>query len=488
MRLGVALLDGIQEDAKEQRRSEDADGISDRRVVHGSAVGSLGVEELAEALIAQHEVGDGHGAHEGSGNGGDPVVLLLIEEVHGSGPQNDHGERLVGPAEVTPNNGVVDLAEGIADAEKGADAEHGDAEEQTVLPALLVHLEPVGQNQTGGAERGVAGGDGAGDDAEHGKGNADAAHGLGADVIHSGGAAAAESKQLFTGVESASGSRPDQGDDAFGDHRAVEDEVALLLALHAACHQGALRSMEAGDRAAGDGDEHEAPNRRALRMEVCEVAPNFGDGVALGEDAERNTERHNDQADAKHGVDLADDLIDGEEGRNEVIDQNQDQPEHLAGEDAFAAALGAEQLDEAGGADRKHGADHHEQHHAEYAHDVLHRAAEVDAGDLGDGSAFVALTHHTGEIVVDRTGKDGAEGDPQEHHGTPQSTLQSTKDGAQTCNVQQLDEEQLPLGHHNVVNAIVDAHSRSFAVVRSERVVHDLTIDKVAYDQKRQTQ
>ena len=85
-------------------------------------------------------------------------------------------------------------------------------------------------------------------------------------------------------------------------------------------------------------------------------------------------------------------------------------------------------------------------------------------------------------------GKDGAEGDPQEHHGTPQSTLQCTKDGAQTCNVQQLDEEQLPLGHHNVVNAIVDAHSRSFTVVRSERVVHDLTIDKVAYDQKRQTQ
>ena len=82
-------------------------------------------------------------------------------------------------------------------------------------------------------------------------------------------------------------------------------------------------------------------------------------------------------------------------------------------------------------------------------------------------------------------GKDGAEGDPQEHHGTPQSTLQCTKEAR---NVQQLDEEQLPLGHHNVVNAIVDAHSRSFAVVRSERVVHDLTIDKVAYDQKCQTQ
>ena len=85
-------------------------------------------------------------------------------------------------------------------------------------------------------------------------------------------------------------------------------------------------------------------------------------------------------------------------------------------------------------------------------------------------------------------GKDGAEGDPQEHHGTPQSTLQSTKDGAQTCNVQQLDEEQLPLGHHNVVNAVVDAHSRSFTVVRAKGVVNDLAIDKVADDQERQTE
>ena len=89
---------------------------------------------------------------------------------------------------------------------------------------------------------------------------------------------------------------------------------------------------------------------------------------------------------------------------------------------------------------------------------------------------------------MDATCKDGAEGDPQEDHRPPQSTLHCAEDGAEARNVQQLDEEQLPLGHHNVVNAIVDAHSRSFAVVRSERVVHDLTIDKVADDKERQTQ
>ena len=45
--------------------------------------------------------------------------------------------------------------------------------------------------------------------------------------------------------------------------------------------------------------------------------------------------------------------------------------------------------------------------------------------------------------------------------------------------VQQLNEEQLPLGHHNVVHTVIDAHSRRFTVVRAEGVVHDLTIDKV---------
>ena len=85
-------------------------------------------------------------------------------------------------------------------------------------------------------------------------------------------------------------------------------------------------------------------------------------------------------------------------------------------------------------------------------------------------------------------GKDSTEGDPQEHHRTPQSALQGTEDGSQAGNVQQLNEEQLPLRHHNVVNAVVDADSRSFTVVRSERVVNDLAINKLADDQDRETE
>ena len=40
---------------------------------------------------------------------------------------------------------VVDLAQGVADAQDGTRAQHGDAQLQAVGVALLVDLEPVGQ-------------------------------------------------------------------------------------------------------------------------------------------------------------------------------------------------------------------------------------------------------------------------------------------------------------------------------------------------------
>ena len=305
-------------------------------------------------------------------------------------------------------------------------------------------MEPVGQDQTGRTESGIAGGDGAGDHAQHGQSDADAAHGLGADVINSGRTAAAQAQQLFAGVQSTAGSSPDQSDDALRHHGTVEHEVALLLTLHAAGHQGALGGMETGDSAAGHGDEHEAPDGGALGMHVGEVVPDLGDHIALGEDADGHAHSHDDQADAEDGIDLADDLIDGQEGGDEVVDQDQHQPEQLAGEDAGAVAVGEQQLDQTCRAHGEHGAHHDQQDHAEHAHHVLHGAAQIDAGNLRDGSALVALAEHAGEVIVDSACENGAEGDPQEHHGAPQSTAQCTEDGAQACDVQQLDHKQLP--------------------------------------------
>ena len=81
---------------------------------------------------------------------------------------------------------------------------------------------------------------------------------------------------------------------------------------------------------------------------------------------------------------------------------------------------------------------------------------------------------------MNAAGKDGTEGDPKEHDGSPQSALHGTEDRSQTSDVQQLYQEQLPLRHHDVVNAVVDTHSRRFAVIRAEGVVDDFTVSKVA--------
>ena len=490
----MALFDGVQEDAEEHDRNGDADGIRDGGVVHDLAGGVRVVQEAAEALVAEQEVRRGDGAHERRGDGGDPVVLLLIEEVHGGGPQNDHGQRLVRPAEVTPDDGVVDLAEGIADAEDGANAQHGDAELQAVRPLLLVNLEPVGQRQTGAAECRIAGGDGAGDDAQHSQRHTDLTHRLDTDIVDSGGLAVGEDRGK-AGVQAArdliqcaTGSGPHQGDNALGNHGAVEHEVTLLLALHAAGHQGALRRVEAGDSAAGDGDEHKAPDRGAARMHGTEVIPDLGDGVLrLDKDTNGHANGHDDQADTEQGVNLADDLVDGDKGGDEIIRQHNNQPEQRCRDDTGRTGVLEQRYDQARRADSKHGADHDQQHHAEHTHHVLHEAAEVDAGDLGDGSAVVALAHHAGEIIVHTAGENRTEGNPQEHDRSPQSTLHCAEDRAESGDVQKLNHKQLPLRQDDIVHAVVDLDGGRFTVIRAEGVFHDLAVNEIAADQQCQT-
>ena len=134
--------------------------------------------------------------------------------------------------------------------------------------------------------------------------------------------------------------------------------------------------MEAGDRAAGNRDEHKAPDGRARRVHAAEVIPDLRDGIGrVGEDAKDDTDGHDDQADAEHGVDLADDRIDGDKGRNEVVGQNDDQPEQQRSHHAGYAALAAQLNDQTGRADGEHSAHHDQQHNREHAHHVLHHRA-----------------------------------------------------------------------------------------------------------------
>ena len=119
-----ALLGRVDKDGQHGHGKEDAYGVRHSGIVNGGTLSGLAVQQAAQALRCQHEVGAGHGAHEGSGNSGDPEVLLFFKEVHGGGPQHDHGQRLVGPAEVAPDHGVVDEAHCVADAKESTNAQN----------------------------------------------------------------------------------------------------------------------------------------------------------------------------------------------------------------------------------------------------------------------------------------------------------------------------------------------------------------------------
>ena len=261
--------------------------------------------------------------------------------------------------------------------------------------------------------------------------------------------------------------------------------MALALGLHAAGHQRGLGGVEAGDGAAGHGDEHEAPDGGAGGVHVIEVVPQLRHLIALGEDSDGYAEGHDNQADAEDRIHLADDLVHGHKGGDEVVNQNQHQPEHLVGQDA--AGVLAQELEQARRAHGEHGAHHDQQHHAEHTHDVFHAAAQVNARDLGDGRAVIPLGQHAREVVVNAAGENGAEGNPQKHAGPPQRTGQRAENGTQARDVQQLDQKQLPLGHDDVVDSVVDADGGSLPVVRPKGVVDHFAVDKVAANQQGQT-
>ena len=88
---------------------------------------------------------------------------------------------------------------------------------------------------------------------------------------------------------------------------------------------------------------------------------------------------------------------------------------------------------------------------------------------------------------MDAAGKDGTEGDPQENTGTPQSAAHSTPDGAETGNVQKLNQENTPSRHDHIVNAVLHGYRGRLPVIRAEGLGYKSAIDKVSGNEKRQT-
>ena len=245
--------------------------------------------------------------------------------------------------------------------------------------------------------------------------------------------------------------------------------------------------METGDRTAGDRDEHKAPDRCARRMHAAEIVPDFRDLVAVHRKTDGYADSHDDQADTENRINLSDNLIDGNECRNEVINQNDCKPHGSLRERSGHAFLRQKLDKKSGRADSKDGTDHDQKDNGEDTHNSLHRRSKIRTGDLRDRCTSVSLGKHTGKVVMDSAGKNCTECDPQEYDRSPQCALHRSEDRAEACDIQQLDQEQFPLRHDDVVNTVVDRDRRSLTVIRSEGAVYKLAIGKVSADKNSQT-
>ena len=123
-------------------------------------------------------------------------------------------------------------------------------------------------------------------------------------------------------------SGPDQGYDAFRDHCSVEDRTSMTFTAHAACHQRALSCMKTGNGSTGNCDEHHREDgaRLRLRMGILQSVPQFGQRRVVYIEHHQDTHRHEDKGHGEKRVNLADNLVDRQQGSQDVIDEDDDNP------------------------------------------------------------------------------------------------------------------------------------------------------------------
>ena len=200
--------------------------------------------------------------------------------------------------------------------------------------------------------------------------------------------------------------------------------------------------------------------------------------AAVIQRSSRDAQRHDDQADAENRVQLADDLVDGEQRRQEIVDQNHNRPElHVQG-------LRRQQGDQPRRAYHKHNAHHHQQNHRENPHDHCHDRTQVFAYDLRDGRAVVALGEHAGEIVVDAPCENSAEHNPDVDHRPPQRAAERSENRAKPRDVQKLNQKRPAGGHGHEVHVVLHGVGRGLPAVRVEHPLHKAAIKKITGNQQ----
>ena len=418
--------------------------------------------------------GNGYCSHEQGRERGNPVAFALPSQKGGRRPQNQHGQGLVAPAEIAP-----DQVEILGADKKGRD-EQRYCQKQSVCGPGLGQAEGFRQDQAAGSKGRVPRCDGQDDNPQDGQKSAHRTKQGPADLVHHQGGRTAlnDLKQGVRAMEQGHPGRgPDQGDDPLGDHGAVEHQPPAGFVADAAGHERGLRGMKAADGPAGQGDEQQRPDGQALRVRVHGYVQ-VGQHLSLAQgQAHEYAQGHEQQERAEKGVQAADKLVDGQDGGQEVVTED-------AGHEKLDVQAGqiAQQL---GRTEDEHHAHEEQQQQGKEAHHPAGVQSQESAHHVRNGRALVAYREHPAEIIVHRSRENRAHHDPDQSHRAVQRTKDRPEDRSDPGDVQKLDEKDLPGGHGGEVYPVGHggAGGRT-AGIRAENTFHHLAIGEVAQDEQ----
>ena len=130
----------------------------------------------------------------------------------------------------------------------------------------------------------------------------------------------------------------------------------------------------------------------------------------------------------------------------------------------------------------KHSTEHDKQEYGERQQHLRRATAEILPHKLGQVAATIAHGEHASEIVVNGSGENAAEDNPQIRSRTKLGTHDGTKDGTCAGDVEKLYHEHFPVGHGDIVHAVGLCHGWRGTVIGREYAFHEAAIYKIAHN------
>ena len=167
----------------------------------------------------------------------------------------------------------------------------------------------------------------------------------------------------------------------------------------------------------------------------------------------QQTERHSHQRNAEERIYLTDKLIYRQQCCDKVVCNNNRQPPVLRDQ----LKLCCQNICRAY---YKYHTYEQQQNYRKYTHKVTCALTQIASNNLCNAQSLVAHQNYTREVIMHRTHKYTANGNPYKRHRTVASTKYSTKNRTCTGNIEQLYQKCSPARHRHIIHTIIECLAR----------------------------